>query len=127
MLKSVVSATLLAAILFSFPLLADRPKYEYSTELTFEGSVLYVGEGAFGLYVVMTDRASATGQVNEITVHLAPSNFLAYHGLEFATGDAIKIVGSRVNWNGTEIILAREVTRRGKAVALRDSNNAPLW
>jgi hypothetical protein len=127
MFKSVVSAALLATLLFVLPLLADGPRYDRSTELTLDGTVLYVGEGSLGLYVIMIHRVEPDGPVDQITVQLAPTHFLANGGIAVSTGDRVKVVGCRVNWNGAEMILAREVTKKGRTVALRDRGGVPRW
>ncbi len=114
-------ATLLAALV-SFPALAANPTYERSTEVTLEGAALYVAETPpLGLFAIMKDG------LNEIQVFFGPSAFLAREGVQPQTGDSIRIVGSRVKWNGTEIILAREVTHNGKTVTLRNKDGTPLW
>jgi hypothetical protein len=113
---------ILLAALVSFPLLAANPTYERSTEVTLDGSALYVAEAPpLGLFAIMKD-----GQ-GEIQVFFGPSQFVAQEGVQPQTGDSIKVVGSRVKWDGTEIILAREVTRNGKTASLRTKDGAPRW
>ncbi len=109
--------------LFVCPLFAETPAYDRATEVTLEGNALYVGEGAIGIFVVMKDHAAPNGQVNEVTVHLAPKEFLARNGIRIVTGDKVRIVGSRVIWHASETILAREVSVNGKTLALRDPTN----
>ena len=117
----------LLAVLFPLSLLAAAaPKYNSATEATLEGSLLYVAEHPTraewtGLYAIMREGAG------EIEVHLAPGSFLAEEGLEIHTGDTIKVVGSRTKWKDVDIILAREVTIKGKTVALRDKDGKPRW
>jgi hypothetical protein len=119
-------AVLLAALFPLCLLAAAAPKYDASAEVTLQGDALYVAEHPThaawtGLYAIMKDGAG------EIEVHFAPGGFLAGEGIELHTGDAIKVVGSRVQWKGSDIILAREMTSKGKTVILRDKNGAPRW
>jgi hypothetical protein len=110
------------AALASSPVLAANPTYDRSTEVTLKGSALYVAEAPpMGLFAIMKD-----GQ-GEIQVFFGPREFVAQEGVQPQTGDSIKVVGSRVKWGGTEIILAREVTRNGKTVSLRTKDGAPRW
>src|SRR5512146_2482499 len=102
-LRAVVSATLLAMRLFVFPLLADRPAYDRSHEVTLEGSVLHVGEGSLGVYVFMRERAEPDARAT-VMVQLAPGSVLDREGIRLSRGDTIRIVGSRVMWNGAEMI-----------------------
>lgn len=120
----------LAVLLFLVPaaLLAEAPpKYNATTEVTLEGAALYVAEypsraSWSGVYAIMKDGGG------EIEVHFAPGEFLSEKGIEIKRGDTLKVVGSRVRWSGTEIILAREISvNGGKAVELRDKNGAKVW
>jgi|SRR5579872_3471723 len=117
MSKSVVFG-LLAALFVVLPLSADTPAYDRSKELVLEGNVIYVAQGELGMFVIMKDRAASDGQLNEVTVQLAPVGFLKSQGVALTPGGRIRIVGSRVQWNGSETILAREVSQNGKTVVL---------
>ncbi len=114
------AALMAVTLFFALPSVAAAPSYDRSTEITLSGSVLYAGEGPLGVYVIMKDRLEANGQVNEVMVHLAPRQVLSEGGLEIVAGDKIRVIGSRTNWNGSEIILAREVSKQGVTVALRE-------
>lgn len=128
MTRPILSAILFASMLATSPIsAADRPKYDPAKEVTLESVVLYVGDSPSGVSVIMKDRATASGQVNEIQVQLAPGNFLASEGIEIAANDTIRVVGSRVVADGAEIILAREVSAKGKTSILRDKNGVPRW
>jgi hypothetical protein len=119
-------AVLLAALFPVSLLAAAAPKYNAATEVTLQGDTLYVAEHPTraewtGLYAIMKEGAG------EIEVHFAPGSFLADEGIEIHTGDTIKVVGSRTKWKGVDIILAREVTIKGKTVVLRDKDGKPRW
>jgi hypothetical protein len=113
----------LVAVVLAVPLLAATPAYERSTEVTLDGSTIYVGDGtaALGFFAIMKDGS------NEIQVFFGPKSFLEEQGIELKTGDSIKVVGSRVKSNGSDIILAREVTHDGKTVTLRSKDGKPQW
>jgi hypothetical protein len=119
-IRFLLPTTLLAA-LFSLSVLAANLPYERSTEVTLDGSTLYVADGPSGVYAIMKDG------LNEIEVFLAPSEVLEKKGVHLQTGDSIRVVGSRVTWNGAEVIVAREVTQKGKTTILRDKDGTPRW
>ena len=93
--------------------------------VTLRGEVLYVATHPAhelgGQFVIMKDG------LNEIQIELAPVAFLADHGLQIEVRDSITIVGTREVVNNSELIVAREVTKGGKTVKVRDANGAPLW
>jgi hypothetical protein len=60
-------------------------------------------------------------------VHLAPAWFLQLHGFVFNRGDTITVTGTRtraVVWRG---LTARQVTKDGTVMTLRDEHGLPLW
>lgn len=121
-LKSVLSFAVLFALL-AFTAFAEAPTYVTSSEVTLRGEVLYVSDGppSVGLCAIMKDRN------NEIQVYLAPRGYLEREGIELTMGKTITIVGSRTQWGGAEVILARQVTAGSKSVAVRDADGTPRW
>jgi DNA/RNA endonuclease YhcR with UshA esterase domain len=62
-----------------------------------------------------------------VTVLLAPQRFLMQKQLDINQGDQLEITGSMMNFDGQDVILAREVRRNGTSVALRNDAGVPLW
>ena len=60
-------------------------------------------------------------------VHLGPTWFLQGEGFEIAKGDAVEVIGSVVDSEGTTFLIAREVKKGQKAVRLRDEQGVPAW
>lgn len=121
-LKSVLSFAVVLALL-AVTAFADAPTYVTSTEETLRGEVLYVGDGpsSAGLCAIMKDRN------NEIQVYVAPRGFLEREGIELTMGKTITVVGSRTQWGGSEVIIARQVTVGSKSVAVRNADGTPRW
>ncbi len=111
------------AVVLALPLLAATPAYQHSTEVTLDGSAIYVGDGiaTLGFFAIMKDGS------NEIQVFFGPRSFLDDRGIQLKTGDSLRVVGSRVKSNGCDIILAREVSHDGKTVTVRDKDGKPRW
>jgi hypothetical protein len=61
-----------------------------------------------------------------VDVRLGPSRFIAAQGFSFVAGDLVEVTGSRIMKSGSPVLIAREVTTRGKTLVLRD-HGTPLW
>lgn len=62
-----------------------------------------------------------------LIVHVAPTAFLASHEFIVATGDQLRIVGSKVRYRGADALIAREITRRNQILTVRRPDGKPLW
>lgn len=104
------------------------PKYDRATEATFKGTVEEVRDrqcpmsGGLGSHLVLKLSPSET-----IEVHLASSKFVKTYDLVFSKGDAIAVVGAKVQFEGVETIFAREVTRGSETFVFRDKDGNPIW
>jgi hypothetical protein len=70
--------------------------------------------------VVKTDQGS-------ITVHLGPARYMSQNQMIFNPGDAVEVTGSQMEVAGGAIMVAKEVTVKGKTLKLRDDQGLPLW
>lgn len=70
--------------------------------------------------VVKTDQGS-------ITVHLGPAWYMSQNQMIFNPGDAVEVTGSQMQAAGGAILVAKEVTVKGKTLKLRDDQGLPLW
>lgn len=124
----------IAAILFTagigFSLLAQAQRgpriYDASTVTTVHGTVTAVNtitgrRGFSGVHLTL----QSGDQKSE--VHIGPSYYVSSKGFAFANGDQVEVTGSKVNLNGADTLIAREVTKDGKVLTLRDEHGFPLW
>jgi len=70
--------------------------------------------------VVKTDQGS-------VTVHLGPDWYMNQNQMIFNPGDAVEVTGSQMGGAGGAILVAKEVTVKGKTLKLRDDQGLPLW
>ncbi len=100
--------------------------YNPSTETTVQGSVAAVNTvtGRRGWNGVHFTLQSADQKYD---VHVGPSAYLESQGFTFAEGDQVEVVGSKVEFNGSPALIAREVKKDGKVLSLRDKQGFPLW
>jgi DNA/RNA endonuclease YhcR with UshA esterase domain len=62
-----------------------------------------------------------------IELHLAATKYIKSYEMLFNKGDEIEVTGSKVKFNGTDTILAREITRGQDSFVFRDENGKPVW
>ena len=100
--------------------------YDPSAEVTVKGIVEQVqqvqGKGIWGgVHVILKADAE------NLEVHLGPSSYISQKQFSFAKGDQIEVLGSRVKLGTKNMLIAREVTKDGKTLVLRNSKGIPVW
>ncbi len=133
-MKPVVAGKLIAAILLIAALttfgMAQKetpatPKYDLATEATLKGSIddLKEIESAKGpsLHLMVKSGTDVT------EVYLCPNAFLQEMAFNFAKGDQVTVLGSKVKVENADVMLAREVTRGNDTLTLRDKKGNPVW
>ncbi len=104
-----------------------RPMYDPSTVVTVKGTIEDVKQmpgrngGMGGTHLVV---ATDMGKVD---VQLGPTAFLEEKGLEPAKGESIEVTGSKIDYEGVETVIARDVKVGDKSVTLRDEKGVPEW
>jgi len=97
--------------------------YNTATETSISGTLAQPpSRGRMGLYLSVQ---SEDGEM--VDVRVAPRGYLAARGFTFAQGDEVEITGSRVMVRGAPVLIAREVTKQGRTVPVRDRDGRPLW
>ena len=115
------------------------PAYDDKTEISVSGTIeevqqltrqhMNVGGARWkncpadwsGIHLVLkTDKES-------LLVHVGPSLYLESHGVSLQKGDNLAIVGSRVQYQGSNFVIAREITKGNQSLPLRDPKGVPLW
>lgn len=100
--------------------------YDPKTETTVKGTVQQVQEQA-GRHGWKGTHLIVKTDTGTLPVHLGPSAYISKKQFSFAQGDRVEILGSKVTIGGTETLLAREVTKDGKTLVLRDGQGIPQW
>lgn len=100
--------------------------YDPKTEVTVKGMIEAVQEqagknGNAGIHVLLkTDSGT-------LPVHVGPSAYITKKQFSFAKGNEISVLGSKVTIADKEILLAREITKDGKTLVLRNAQGIPEW
>ena len=107
---------------------AGMPRYDKATETTVSGTVDEVraqqaccGSGGGGTHLTL---ATPDGTFD---VHVGPTRWLTSKQFSVAKGDRLDVIGSKVTIGGQEALIARQVTRDGTSIVLRNENGFPLW
>ena len=103
------------------------PKYDPATATTFKGIVeeLKIVPPTGGkpiAYLVLKDSTDPA-------IFLCPKKFLDDIGVVFKADDPIQITASKIKQNGSDLTLAREVTKMngGETLTLRFKDGRPAW
>jgi hypothetical protein len=115
------------------------PLYDVSTETTLKGTVEEVQQltaqtagsnqpmwgncprGWTGTHIVLKTDEGA------LAVHVGPSAFLSQKNFTLAKGDKVTITGSKLQYQGSDFLIAKEITKGDQVLTLRDANGFPLW
>ncbi len=128
-----LAAALLALVLLA-PAAADdpaccpgMPAYDKTAEITVTGTVKEIEQpecphAGLGLHLVIVTAGGASYEA-----HLGPAAFAEEKGFTFAAGDEVQVTGVAAACCGAEALLARELTREGATLTLRDEDGRPEW
>ena len=112
------------------------PFYNTGTEVTINGIVDEVQQitgaaatgqtwscprGWTGTHVMLKTEAGI------LPVHVGPSAYLASKNFSIAKGDKLTILGSKVQYQGSDFLIAKEITKGSEVLTLRNSAGFPLW
>jgi len=62
-----------------------------------------------------------------LSVHLGPAWYVENQDIKIDPKDKIKVVGSRITFEGKPAIIASEVRKGNEVLKLRDKNGFPFW
>lgn len=102
------------------------PRYETSSEVTAKGVIEKVDSqtgrmGWNGVHLVVKFDAET------LTVHVGPSAYVEQKGFSFAEGDRIEVTGSKIKFEGSDIIVARVIKKGDEVLTLRNERGIPEW
>jgi hypothetical protein len=120
------SVTLLAADGQRRTLAQTAPNYDVAKEVTLTGTVdtvkIIPGPGQQSGVHLMLKTAKET-----IEIDLGPDWFLTQQKIQFAAGDAVTVIGSRVKIAANESVIARQIKRGEVTLTFRDEKGFPRW
>jgi hypothetical protein len=119
-----VSAVAVTVLLVFASAGAQTPalKYDKSNEVKVKGVIEEVKTAEDN-----TVHITLKNDKGSLDVMLAPEKFLKEMEISFAKGEAVEILGSQMTNEGNPLLLAREVTRNGDVMVMRDDAGKPAW
>jgi hypothetical protein len=105
---------------------ANEPAYNPATMVDMQGAITAVrqvpaGSPLEGVHLTVKSKTST------VDVYLAPADFLRIFKTNFPVGYDIRVLGSKVSFGNTDVILANEVNIGITSIILRDGSGAPVW
>jgi hypothetical protein len=130
-LTAALLASLPAASSYQKDKPAEEPRYDTSAPVDWIGVVTAVKDVAAGNVLngthILVRPESARANSEPIDVYLAPDDYLKDFGCHFAKGDKVQVKGSKVKYEHSTAVLAREVRMESTTVYLRDDQGVPYW
>ena len=62
-----------------------------------------------------------------ISAHLVPFWYIDNQEIKISTGDKVEVTGSKVTFDGSPAIIAKDVRKGDQVLTLRDENGLPYW
>lgn len=99
--------------------------YDPATEVTVKGTVEDVTHPAHGSQT--GTHLTLKSDAGSYQVHVGPTSYVSSQQFTFAKGDTIEVIGSKTKIGGQEVLLARQITKEGKVLTLRNPQGIPMW
>lgn len=103
------------------------PTYNAAAETTVSGVVAETREFFCPLSDDQETHLLLRNSQGDTLIHVAPSRFLRAQQVRINADDPISVVGTRLNYQGQEAMLAREITHGNEVLIVRDHQGRPLW
>ncbi len=105
--------------------------YNPQTEVTVKGEVMEVGtspgQGPGAVQGMGYRSVTLKTAQGDMSVHLGPDWYMDEQQPAVAKGETLEVVGAKTTLDGKTVILAREVTMKGKKMMLRNNQGIPVW
>jgi hypothetical protein len=130
-MRKILELLMVSIIFLAGPVWAQPHIYGMQNLTTIEGKVERIqyfptlgpggipGGGTSLGVVLKTNQGS-------ITIHLGPPWYLSRQNFSINAGDNLRVIGSRAPLSSAAIV-AREVTKNGMTLKLRDRQGVPVW
>jgi hypothetical protein len=104
----------------------SAPMYDPATEVTMKGSIEAIKQ-LIGPQSWAGTHLSLKTDKETIDVHVGPSWFLTQNKISFTKDDQIEVTGSRVKFENSDALIAREIKKGDKTITLRNAQGIPVW
>lgn len=101
--------------------------FDARTVETVEGELKSIDRATHRHMGMMGVHATVKTSGGDLTVHLGPAWFIDNQELKLKVGDKVTVTGSRVKFEGADIVIATEVKRGADTLKLREADGTPVW
>lgn len=101
--------------------------YDVKTVETISGQVTEIDKiypeknMSYGVHLTLSTSGGS------ISVHLGPGWYIENQEVQISKDDNVTVTGSKVTYDGSQVIIAKEVTKGDQVLVLRDDEGYPLW
>jgi hypothetical protein len=100
--------------------------YDGPSNMVIHGVVETVEDNAYNCRWGATELTLKADRVTYV-VQLGPTRFLSHNNFSIAKGDELSVTGFNFTCQGTAFLVAREMTKGGKTLTLRNALGVPAW
>jgi hypothetical protein len=122
LLKCAVALTFVTASYAKDP----GPAYDTTKVVGIQGKVTAVREDPKGSPMEGLHLTLQAG-LETLDVYVGPAEFVKVFEVTFKPGDQIRVIGAKVDFEGSTVVLAREVAIGTVTILCRDKDGEPLW
>jgi hypothetical protein len=101
--------------------------YDPANQTTLQGTIEEVKDYKCPVTGTVGSHISVKGEQTSTEIHLAPAKFMKEYEIVLKPGDAVKIVGVKIVFDGKPGMLAKSVTVGKETFIFRDDKGRPLW
>jgi hypothetical protein len=124
-LFTVVASVALAA---QAPVPVKAPAaYDPASETNYAGVISQVVASTTADGTVGVDLELLIARDKSVKVHLGPAMFIGSNDFYFLADEQVMVTGAFVSHGGQVSLWARQVTKKGKTLTLRNPSGAPVW
>jgi len=105
---------------------AAGPGYDTTKVVEIQGKVSAVREDPKGSAMEGLHLTLQAG-TETLDVYIGPPEFVKVFEVTFKPGDQIRVIGAKVDFEGSKVVLARELTIGTVTILCRDKDGEPLW
>jgi hypothetical protein len=105
---------------------AAGPGYDTTKVVEIQGKVTAVREVPKGSPLDGLHLTLQAG-LETLDVYVGPVEFVKVFEVTFKPGDQIHVIGAKVDFEGSKVVLAREVAIGTVTILCRDKDGEPLW
>ncbi len=123
----IVSVLAVTSTIFAQGMGQRRQFYDTNSVITYTGTIASVDSQASprgNNYMIRLTVKDTSGTTNVV---VGPTSYLDSQSITFNKGDTVKVTGSKMTFNGNDVVISAQIVSHGKTIKLRDDTGRPVW